>query len=139
MEQQKILVIDDEEIIRRVAKKMLQKLGFDVQVANDGRSAIALYASAQQAKHPYDGVIIDLKLEGDLDGGQTFQQLRAIDPDVNAVVSSGDSVDPRISEFTKYGFKAAVIKPYNIEELKNTIYQMLAATEVKEDRQKTGW
>ena len=121
MEHRKILVVDDEEIIQQVATKMLQKLGFEVQTACDGKSAVECYKKAQSQGEPFHAVIIDLTLSGGMGGKQTFEKLKQIDPHIQAIVSSGNLFDPVFSDYKYYGFTGAVKKPFKFSEFKETI------------------
>ena len=117
----KILVMDDEEIIRNVAAKMLNHVGYEVVLAEDGNRAIELYSQAVQAGQPFDAVILDLTVRSGLGGKETLARLREIHPELKAVVSSGYSNDPVMSEFEKYGFAGVIAKPYKVRELGETI------------------
>jgi len=120
----RILVIDDEDIIRHVAQRMLRKLEYECEVVNDGNSAIEVYAKAAQSQKPYDAVIIDLKLTGSLDGSQTFKKLEALNPQIKAIVSSGYTYDPVLLNYHMHGFKGVVTKPYRIDDLAATLTEI---------------
>ena len=113
----KILLMDDEAIIRNCTGEMLSQLGYKVHLAADGTEAIKLYTEAQQSGIPFDVVIMDLTIPGGMGGKDTIKKLIAIDPQVKAIVSSGYSNDPIISDYRHYGFGDMITKPYGIEEL----------------------
>ncbi|OHE61193.1 MAG: hypothetical protein A2Z47_11235 [Thermodesulfovibrio sp. RBG_19FT_COMBO_42_12] len=113
----KILLMDDEEIVRNVAGEMLKYLGYAVEFAGDGAEAIELYKKARESDKPFDAVIMDLTVPGGMGGKEAINKLLEIDPHVKVIVSSGYSNDPVLAEFRKYGFTGMVTKPYNIEEL----------------------
>ena len=113
----KILLMDDEEIVRNVAGEMLKHLGYAVEFAGDGAEAIELYKKARESDKPFDAVIMDLTVPGGMGGKEAINKLLEIDPHVKVIVSSGYSNDPVLAEFRKYGFTGMVTKPYNIEEL----------------------
>lgn len=117
----KILLMDDEEIVRNVAGEMLKHLGYAVKFAMDGAEAIELYKKAWESDKPFDAVIMDLTVPSGMGGKEAINNLLEIDPDVKAIVSSGYSNDPVLAEFRKYGFSGIVTKPYNIEELSKTL------------------
>lgn len=121
MEHGKVLVIDDEKIVQRVVTKMLRKMGFEVEAVSNGKRAVELYRRAMQTQKPFTAVIIDLKLSGKLGGKQTFDALRRIDPNICAIVSSGNLQDPILNNYGAYGFRAAVKKPFKFSEFKETI------------------
>jgi len=117
----KILVVDDEEIVRDIAGKMLTHFGHSVVYAANGEDALKIYQSARENGKPFDLVILDLTIPGGMGGVATIQRLKELDPDVKAIVSSGYSNDPVISNYEDYGFCGVVTKPYNVEDLKDKI------------------
>jgi CheY-like chemotaxis protein len=121
----KILVMDDEESIRKVTEKILMELGYDVSCASDGAETIALYQDAARSGRPFDAVIMDLTIPGGMGGKETIQQLLSIDPQVTAIVSSGYSNDPIMSDFEKSGFRGVATKPYRIEKLSWVLHDVL--------------
>ncbi|MBI1910820.1 MAG: response regulator [Deltaproteobacteria bacterium] len=121
----KILIMDDEEIIRDVAGKILIELGYDVETVKDGTEAIDIYKKAHSHGAPFDAVIIDLTIPGGMGGKEAIQKLLEFDPSVKAIVSSGYSDDSIMSDFGKYGFSAVIAKPYRLTELSKTVHQVL--------------
>ena len=117
----KILVMDDEEPVRRIVKDMLDYLGYDSAMAVDGKEAVEMYREAFENASPYAAVILDLTIPGGMGGRETIKHLHAIDPDVNAIVSSGYSNDPIMAEYDKHGFSGIIIKPYRIDELADVL------------------
>lgn len=113
----KILLMDDDETIRRATGTLLKRLGYDVQSVTDGRQAIEIYQEEKQAGTPFDVVIMDLTIPGGMGGVEAIQTLKKIDPDIKAVVSSGYSNDPVMSRYQEYGFVDIAKKPYKIDEL----------------------
>jgi len=125
---EKILVMDDDDIVRDVAGKMLTKLGYEVDFARDGSEAIELYKKSKNSGRPFGVVIIDLTIPGGMGGRETMQKLLEIDPYVKAIVSSGYSDDAVMSNYTNYNFKGVIAKPYRIEELSRTVHSVLTET-----------
>ena len=123
----KVLVMDDDEAIRNVTEKILIELGYDVRSASDGSETIALYQKAARSGRPFDVVIMDLTIPGGMGGKETIQRLLKIDPKVTAIVSSGYSNDPIMSDFEKYGFRGVATKPYRIEKLSWVLHDVLMA------------
>jgi len=121
----RVLVMDDEEMIRMVAKEMLRELGHEVVFSDKGEAAIEAYRAAQEAGTPFDVVILDLTIRGGMGGEETFRTLREIDPEVKAVVSSGYSDDAALSTYRDQGFRAFLKKPYNLMELRQTVNAQL--------------
>ncbi len=121
----RILVMDDEEMIRRLAGNILTRLGYEPSFAPHGEEAIALYQEALAEGVPFDAVILDLTVKGGLGGKETIQKLVAIDPAVRGIVSSGYSNDPGVTNYRDYGFCAVVAKPYRIKEISDALERLL--------------
>jgi CheY-like chemotaxis protein len=100
-------------------------LGYEVDYAGDGKEAIQKYRSAKEAGEPFNLVIMDLTVPGGMGGKEALEGLRSIDPDVKAIVSSGYSNDPVMSDYRKYGFNGVVAKPYKIEELTKVVKEVM--------------
>ncbi len=121
----KILVMDDDEAIRKVTEKILMELGYEVSCASDGAETIALYQDAARSGRPFDALIMDLTIPGGMGGKEAIQQLLSIDPQASAIVSSGYSNDPIMSDFKKFGFRGVATKPYSIEKLSWVLHDVL--------------
>ena len=105
---------------------MLNRLGYEVEVAQDGAVALAMYQKAKEAGEPFDAVILDLTIPGGMGGKEAIGKLLEIDPDVKAVVSSGYSEDPVLSNFGEYDFRGVVSKPYKVEELSEVLHRVMS-------------
>ena len=105
---------------------ILMELGYDVSCASDGSETIGLYQDAARIGQPFDAVIMDLTIPGGMGGKETIRQLLSIDPQATAIVSSGYSNDPIMSDFEKYGFCGVATKPYTIEKLSWVLHDVLA-------------
>ena len=121
----KILLMDDDSTLRSTLSKTLRQFGYDVEVARDGDEAIALYETALKDNEPFDAVIMDLTISSGMGGEEAIQKLRAIDPEVKAIVSSGYSDESVMSDFKKYGFSGTITKPYEIEELNDLLNSLI--------------
>lgn len=120
----KILIMDDEDLVRAVAGKMLEFLGYQGVTASSGEEAIALYKSHLTDGHRFDAVILDWMVPGGLDGFKTMQRLRAIDPDAKGILSSGypeQDAEARIAA----GFADVIGKPYEIKTLRETLERVV--------------
>jgi DNA-binding NtrC family response regulator len=118
---ERILLMDDEEMIRNLAEKMLSRLGYAAELAKDGVEAIELYKKAIDSGETYDAVILDLTVKEGIGGKDTVIKLLEIDPQVKAVVSSGYSNDPVMTDFRRYGFTGALPKPYTMKDLSEAL------------------
>ncbi len=124
----RVMVMDDDEMIREIAEAMLEELGYQVVHAVNGEEALQQYQqSKDKPEDKIDLIIMDLTILGGMGGKETIKAILAIDPDVLAIVSSGYSNDPVMANYLEYGFKAAVSKPYNIDELGMAIQHCLQA------------
>ena len=121
----KILVMDDEAIVREVLGMMLLALGYEAQFAKDGAEAIALFSQAQGSADPFTAIILDLTVPGGMGGKEAMERLLKIDPQVKAIVSSGYFDDPIMADFQKYGFAGVIAKPYKVAELGKTLNKVL--------------
>jgi len=121
----KVLIMDDEKIVRRAIGGMLERLGYSVEITENGEEAIDKYKEAMNSGERFDAVILDLTVPGGLGGKETIEKLLKIDPDVKAIVSSGYSTDPVMANYEKYGFSAVVAKPFDLKELNEVIGKVL--------------
>jgi CheY-like chemotaxis protein len=122
----RILVMDDEEMLRAVAAEMIKALGHVVECARDGEDAIAKFMQARESGRPFDVVILDLTVKGGGMGGEhAVKKLREIDPNIKAVVSSGYADNPVVSDYQSYGFAAFLNKPYKIDSLRDSLNALL--------------
>jgi PAS domain S-box-containing protein len=112
----KVLLVDDEETIRDVAKEMLQEFGFTTITANDGRDAIEIFKESSDIVF----VILDLTMPN-MDGEQCFRELKQINPDVKVIISSGFSEYEVTQKFTDSGLAGFIQKPYKLSVLKGAI------------------
>ncbi|MGQ9610957.1 MAG: PAS domain S-box protein [bacterium] len=117
----KVLIMDDEKMIRDITSKILEINGYEIATANDGLQAIDLYKKAMESGKPFNVVILDLTVPGGMGGEETIKRLIDIDPEVKAIVSSGYSNDPVIENYRQIGFKGFIYKPYSSRELINIV------------------
>ncbi|HEX3035879.1 MAG TPA: response regulator [Thermodesulfobacteriota bacterium] len=121
----KVLIMDDEELIRDVAGEILGQLGYEVEFAKNGTEAIELYVRARESSKSFNLVIMDLTIPGEMGGKETIEKLKEVDPGIKAIVSSGYFNHPVMAEYKNYGFKGVVTKPYKIEEFSKTVYEVI--------------
>ena len=123
--QARVLVMDDDPQVRAVARAILQSRGYDVQVAKDGAEAVAVWRAAREAGTPFDVTVLDLTVPGGMVGTETLAELKALDPEVIAIVSSGYSDAPVMAEFADHGFAGIAAKPYTALDLDNALQSAL--------------
>jgi CheY-like chemotaxis protein len=121
----KVLLMDDEQIILDVTLEVLQFLGYEVQFARDGAEAIALYTREKSAGVPFDVVILDLSVPEGMGGKEAVAKLKAVDPDVKAIVSSGYTNDPCVLDYAEFGFAGKLTKPYKINDMKTILEKLI--------------
>jgi PAS domain S-box-containing protein len=121
----KILVMDDEEMVRQVCGSMCKHLGYEVDQAGDGTAAIERYQQAMAAGQRYAAVIMDLTVPGGMGGKEAVRRLLESDPEARVVASSGYANDPIMANFRDYGFRNYVAKPYYLEELGRVLQETI--------------
>jgi len=121
-----VLVVDDEEVVRTLAERMIEQAGFSVLAASGGREAIRLFREHQ---HEVSCVLLDLTMP-DLDGAETFVELRRIRADVRVVLSSGYSEEVATQRFAGEGLAGFIQKPYQHDTLIAQIQVALGSSEL---------
>lgn len=121
----RILVLDDDEVIRKVLGAMLESMGYKVAFAVDGREAIAKYRAAYEKGALYDVVITDLTIPGGMGGQDVAREILEIYPQAKIIISSGYATDPVMANYEAYGFQAMVVKPFQFEHLQEVLQQVL--------------
>jgi signal transduction histidine kinase/HAMP domain-containing protein/ActR/RegA family two-component response regulator len=121
----RILLMDDEAMIRDVAGELLLLQGFGALTVADGGAAVEAYVKAREEGEPFDLVILDLTVPGGMGGLEAVRRIREIDPEARAIVSSGYSGDPVMAEYARYGFRGRIAKPYRMSEFLRTLHEVL--------------
>lgn len=127
----RVLVVDDEQSVRRLAGAILSRLGYEVEVATEGSEAIEMYRAAMAASAPYTVVVLDLTIPGGLGGLETLERLLKLDPHVKAVVSSGYSTDPVMANYQAHGFLGRLSKPFVVSEFSQVMKEVAAPTPIE--------
>jgi CheY-like chemotaxis protein len=117
-----ILLIDDEEIIIDIGEQILKRLGYRALMARSGKKAIEIY---QANKNKIDIVILDMIMP-DMGGGETYDRLKKINPEIKVLLSSGYSIDGQASEIMNRGCNGFIQKPFNVEQLAMKIRGILS-------------
>jgi two-component system cell cycle sensor histidine kinase/response regulator CckA len=116
-----ILLVDDEEMIIDVGAQILQKLGYEVLTARHGKEAIEVY---QQNRQIVAMVILDLIMP-EMGGGETYDRLKEMDPNVKVLLSSGYSLDGQATEILNRGCDGFIQKPFSIKSLSEKLRQII--------------
>ncbi|HSY40369.1 MAG TPA: ATP-binding protein, partial [Polyangia bacterium] len=134
----RILVMDDEAPIRKLIKVGLGMEGYEVEVSSEGSEAVALHGRARAAGCPFDLVILDLTVAGGMGGVDTLAKLRAVDPGLRAIASSGYSRDQTLSDPAAAGFDGILPKPYKLDELATVVALVLRTRDARPATQVAG-
>jgi len=120
-----ILIMDDEDMILNIGVKILTIAGYSVETAHHGEEALEMYRKSLADNKPYDVVILDITIPGGMGGAETLKRLQKLHNPVKAIVSSGYSTDPIMSDYLSYGFSGVVSKPYRLEDLLKTVSEII--------------
>jgi PAS domain S-box-containing protein len=112
----RVLVMDDNEMIRMILADMVEQVGYEPLLASKGEEALEIAREALHDGRPVDVAVLDLTVPGGMGGRETMEELRRIDPSLPGIVSSGYSNDTIMSEFVEHGFRGVLTKPYLIED-----------------------
>jgi PAS domain S-box-containing protein len=126
--QGKVLVMDDEAMVRDILGKMLARLGYEASFAKDGAEALELFSQVEGSGTKFEAIILDLTVPGGMGGKETLEKLLKIRPNVKVIVSSGYSDDPILANFSSYGFRGVILKPYKIATLSEVLHQVINET-----------
>ncbi len=121
----KVLIMDDETAIRTLAEDLVSMLGYSATTVSDGYEALEAYKKSMENSDPYDVVILDLTIPGSMGGYESLLELRRLDPNVKAIVSSGYSNDPIMANYSEFGFNGVIPKPYSAHRLAETINNVI--------------
>lgn len=117
----RVLVADDEPVVRDLVRTMLKELGYEVEIAIDGIEAIEIY---RQKPDSFDLVVLDMIMPT-MGGSDCLRELRQINPAVIAVLTTGYSSDTEIRGIVKEGWSGFIQKPYRAEAFSQVIKSAL--------------
>jgi signal transduction histidine kinase/ligand-binding sensor domain-containing protein/ActR/RegA family two-component response regulator len=126
----RVLVMDDDDDVREVLRRMLEVLQCRVSTAADGAEALFVYEQAMRQSGRFDVVILDLTVPGGMGGEETMRRLLAIDPEVRAIVASGYAHSPVMAEHRAHGFHAVIPKPFEMRTLAEALRRTVGARAV---------
>jgi len=121
----RVLVLDDEESLRNVARGFLEIFGFDVITVSDGYEALEIFKREHSRGKPFSIVILDLTVPGGFGGEQVMKEIRLFDPHVIGIVASGFSDSEILSQPEKFGFNAKIEKPFRKNDLSSILEDAL--------------
>lgn len=123
----RILLMDDDDMVRTTTSEMLRRIGYEVVETAEGNDTLEKYNTARNSGEPFDAVILDLTIPGGMGGKETILKLREFDPGVKAIVSSGYSSDSIMANYLQYGFSGVLTKPYQTKDLSSVLQKVIFA------------
>lgn len=124
----RVLLMDDEEGVLDSTSMLLREFGFLVETARNGEEALDKYRRALEEGRRFHVVIMDLTIPGGMGGKEAIKMLKEIDPHARAIVYTGYTSDPILSDYSKYGFSGALKKPFSLKELLAEIERVAGAS-----------
>jgi signal transduction histidine kinase/CheY-like chemotaxis protein len=122
----RILVVDDEQVVRTSLEKILSFLGFTTESAPGPEAAITLFDERRRGGNGYSCCILDLTMPGGINGKELGTALLEKDQSLKIIISSGYHDDPVMARFREYGFAGVLQKPFSIEDLRSVLGSVLA-------------
>jgi CheY-like chemotaxis protein len=116
----RVLLVDDESMVLEMTTAILNHLGYEVSCAINGEEALKFYS-----QRPFDAVILDLTIKCGMGAIETIKQLLVLDPEAKAVLSTGFTDDPIVTEYAAHGFVNVITKPFDITRLADVLDQVL--------------
>ncbi|HYF34898.1 MAG TPA: ATP-binding protein, partial [Prosthecobacter sp.] len=123
--QGRVLIVDDEDDLRKVAHMILKRCGYSVVECDNGQDAVKIYQSLARTDTPPDVVLMDLTLRGGMNGGETAEEILRFDPDARLIVTSGSVNEEVQMTFLEKGFLGVLPKPYEAGELTQMVHQVI--------------
>ncbi|MBM3264561.1 MAG: response regulator [candidate division Zixibacteria bacterium] len=127
----RILVMEDEAVVRNMLADLLRLCGYTATLTQDGAEAVRVYGQAMDEGTPYAAVLMDLTVPGGMGGREAASHILEKDPKAKIIVSSGYSNDPVLANYREYGFVGIVPKPYKTKQLSKTLHDTLAETQTE--------
>jgi PAS domain S-box-containing protein len=124
----RILVLEDDDSLRKLMVSMFRRLGYQADFAQSGEEAIRVFTTATQLGTPHDAAILDLTIPGSMGGRETMRLLREIRADFPALVSSGSSLDPAVANYREFGFSGVISKPYTLDQFAEALARIIPAS-----------
>jgi CheY-like chemotaxis protein len=124
---EKILLVDDEETVINVGKKLLNKLGYKTWIVRNGHDAVDFIRKTFHSDQAPDLVILDMIMP-DMGGSVVYDRIKEINPDLKVLLSSGYSINGQAADILRRGCEGFIQKPFNMEEFSNKIRGILDKT-----------
>ncbi len=121
----RVLVMDDEADIRSFLEDCLASFGFQVTAVENGEAALEAFSEVRKNGRRFHLGIFDVTVRGGMGGLETLQKILRIDPTFRAIVASGFSSDGIVADFRSFGFRAALSKPFSIDDLRQAVLSVL--------------
>ena len=125
----KILVMDDDDAILKVSKRILSSMGYEVVFATEGLEAVKLYKNSFTTDNKFDLVILDLTVPGKMGGAEVIPEILKINPEAKVIVSSGYSNDPIMASYKEYGLAGVIPKPYRRQQMADLLNEIMGDKE----------
>ena len=116
-----VLLVDDENVIIYAVEWLLKEMEYKTFIARSGKETIKIY---KKNKNKIDIIILDMIMP-DMGGGETYDRLKEINPDIKVLLSSGYSIDGQATEILERGCNGFIQKPYRSRELSQKIREIL--------------
>jgi CheY-like chemotaxis protein len=118
--------MDDEDIVRMVLSRVLEKLGFAVDATRNGQEALEVYTRTVASGVSYEAAVVDLTVIGGMGGVELARELHHRNPSLRIVVSSGHTDSDAMANYREQGFADVIRKPYTIDEVKKVMASLAA-------------
>ena len=119
-----ILIVDDEEIILDIVARMLERMNYIVLKAGSGMAAIDVYKDKMEA---IDLIILDMIMPK-MNGGETYEKIKEINPNAKVLLASGYSIEGDVAEKLKNGCNGFIKKPFSMRNLSGKLREILGPT-----------
>ncbi len=130
-----ILIMDDNDDVRAIIGSSLNYLGYTYSEADDGLAAIEIYKKTLNSSKRFDAVLMDLTVPGGMSGKEAVQEILKIDPNAQVIVISGYSRDPILANYSDYGFVGKLVKPFQMQEMKEVLNKVIKKDEMHQNPQ----
>ncbi len=128
-ERMRVLLMDDDPLIVDITSEMLEEMGYDVASFREGSEVLETYKNAGKTGEGFDVAVLDIVNRLGMDGKQTLEKLREMDPEVKAIGITGYMHDVDIGQLKQFGFQEVLSKPYKIEDLMDALKEVLRIEE----------